>query len=251
MTDIHASRLLILDFGSQYTQLIARRIREIGVYCEIRPWDISDAEIEAFDPRGVVLSGGPESVPEADSPRAAQSLFRGDLPLLGICYGMQTMAAQLGGAVQGSRTSEFGYAQIRRIGEDPLLHDIRDHIAEDGAGLLDVWMSHGDKVITAPGGFRVTAETPSCPIAAMVHESKPWYGIQFHPEVTHTLQGRRILERFVLEICGCEALWTPAQYRRGCHRPGARHGGRRPGVARALRRCGFLRGGGASAPRHR
>ena len=211
MSDIHASRLLILDFGSQYTQLIARRIREIGVYCEIRPWDLSEQEILDFDPSGIVLSGGPESVPAPASPRAPGCVFGGDWPLLGICYGMQTMAAQLGGAVQGSPTSEFGYAQIRAAGDDALLHDIRDHLADDGTGLLDVWMSHGDKVSTLPGGFRATAATSSCPIAAMAHETRPWFGIQFHPEVTHTLQGRRILERFVLDICACDVLWTPAR----------------------------------------
>jgi len=211
MTDIHASRILILDFGSQYTQLIARRVREIGVYSEIRAWDTAEEDIVAFNPSGVILSGGPESVVVDGSPRAPEILFRGDLPLLGICYGMQTMAVQLGGAVEGSPTSEFGYAQIRSRGGDRLFHDIRDHLAEDGAGLLDVWMSHGDKVTALPGGFECTAETDSCPIAAMAHESRPWFGIQFHPEVTHTLQGGRMLERFVLELCGCEALWTPAR----------------------------------------
>ncbi|MEE4279277.1 MAG: glutamine-hydrolyzing GMP synthase [Halieaceae bacterium] len=211
MTDIHASRILILDFGSQYTQLIARRVREIGVYSEIRAWDIAEDEIAAFKPSGVILSGGPESVVVDGSPRAPECLLRGDLPLLGICYGMQTMAVQLGGAVEGSPTSEFGYAQIRRRGDDRFFHDIRDHLGDDGAGLLDVWMSHGDKVTALPEGFVCTAQTESCPIAAMAHESRPWFGIQFHPEVTHTLQGRRMLERFVLDICGCEALWTPAR----------------------------------------
>ena len=211
MTDIHASRILILDFGSQYTQLIARRVREIGVYSEIRAWDISDEEIREFAPSGVILSGGPESVTADGSPRAPASLFDGELPLLGICYGMQTMAVQLGGAVQGSAKSEFGYAQIRSAGDDRLLHDIRDHLDSDGTGLLDVWMSHGDKVTALPAEFRCIAETDSCPIAGMSHESKPWFGIQFHPEVTHTLQGKRILEHFVLSLCGCEALWTPAR----------------------------------------
>lgn len=211
MTDIHASRILILDFGSQYTQLIARRVREVGVYSEIRPWDISPEELTEFAPSGVILSGGPESAIEADAPRAPRQLFDGDVPILGICYGMQTMAAQLGGAVQGSGVSEFGYAQIRSAGNDPLLHDIRDHIAEDGTGLLDVWMSHGDKVSALPDDFELIAETDSCPIAAMKHRERPWFGIQFHPEVTHTLQGKRLLERFVKEICGCEALWTPAR----------------------------------------
>ncbi|MEO1081544.1 MAG: glutamine-hydrolyzing GMP synthase [Pseudomonadota bacterium] len=211
MTDIHASRILILDFGSQYTQLIARRVRDIGVYSEIRPWDISAEEIAEFAPKGVILSGGPESAVVEGSPRAPEALFSGDLPILGVCYGMQTMAVQFGGQVEGSDKSEFGYAQIRSLGEDRLFHDIRDHLAEDGSGVLDVWMSHGDKVTALPQNFVLTAETDSCPIAAMTHTSKPWFGIQFHPEVTHTLQGRRMLERFVLEICGCEALWTPAR----------------------------------------
>jgi GMP synthase (glutamine-hydrolysing) len=211
MTDIHASRILILDFGSQYTQLIARRVREIGVYSEIRAWDISEEELREFAPSGVILSGGPESVTAQGSPRAPECLFDSDWPLLGICYGMQTMAAQLGGAVQGSETSEFGYAQIRSTGDDRLLHDIRDHMGEDGSGLLDVWMSHGDKVTTLPTDFRCVASTDSCPIAAMAHVERPWFGIQFHPEVTHTLQGKRILEHFVIDVCHCEALWTPAR----------------------------------------
>jgi GMP synthase (glutamine-hydrolysing) len=211
MTDIHSSRILILDFGSQYTQLIARRVREIGVYSEIRAWDMDEAELRKFAPSGVILSGGPESVTEEGSPRAPACLFEGEWPLLGICYGMQTMAVQLGGSVQASPTSEFGYAQIRSAGTDRLLHDIRDHLDSDGGGLLDVWMSHGDKVDTLPPDFDCVAETDSCPIAAMAHRSRPWFGIQFHPEVTHTLQGRRILEHFVVELCGCETLWTPAR----------------------------------------
>lgn len=211
MSDIHASRILILDFGSQYTQLIARRIREIGVYSEIRAWDIEESELREFGPSGIILSGGPESVPEAGSPRAPECVFSGEWPLLGICYGMQTMAAQLGGEVAGSKTSEFGYAQISASGQDALLDDISDHLGEDGDGLLDVWMSHGDKVTALPIDFVCVAKTDSCPIAAMAHIEKPWFGIQFHPEVTHTLQGKRILERFALEICGCEALWTPAR----------------------------------------
>ena len=211
MTDIHASRILILDFGSQYTQLIARRVREIGVYSEIRAWDMTEQEIRDFAPNGIILSGGPESVTAPGSPRAPEVVFSGDWPVLGICYGMQTMAVQNGGVVEGSDTSEFGYAQIRRAGDDRLLHDIRDHIDDGSQGLLDVWMSHGDKVTGLPEGFRCIAETASCPIAAMTHESRPWFGIQFHPEVTHTLQGKRILERFVVEICACETLWTPAR----------------------------------------
>ena len=210
MTDIHDQRILILDFGSQYTQLIARRVREVGVYSEIRAWDMSDEEILAFQPRGIILSGGPESVTESNSPRASSLVFELGVPVLGICYGMQTMAVQFGGDVQGSDISEFGYAQIRVAAEGGLLHDIKDHVDHDGRSLLDVWMSHGDKVTRLPDGFKLMAETDSCPIAGMAHESKPFFGIQFHPEVTHTLQGKRIYEHFVLELCGCEVLWTPA-----------------------------------------
>jgi GMP synthase (glutamine-hydrolysing) len=208
--DIHASKILILDFGSQYTQLIARRVREVGVYSEIRAFDLTDEELRAFQPSGIILSGGPESVAAAASPRAPALVFELGVPVLGICYGMQTMAEQFGGKVAGSAVSEFGYAQIRQVGNGGLLHDIRDHFDEKGNGLLDVWMSHGDKVVELPPDFELIAETASCPIAAMAHKSKPFFGIQFHPEVTHTLQGVRILEHFVLEQCGCEALWTPA-----------------------------------------
>jgi GMP synthase (glutamine-hydrolysing) len=210
MTDIHAHRILILDFGSQYTQLIARRVREVGVYSEIRPWDLDEASIRDFAPAGIILSGGPESVPAPGSPRAPDVVFTLGVPVLGICYGMQTMAEQFGGSVSASPTSEFGYAQIRLTGSNRLLHDIRDHLDDSGNSLLDVWMSHGDKVATLPEGFEVIAATDSCPIAGMAHRDKPFYGIQFHPEVTHTLQGRRIVEHFVLELCDCEALWTPA-----------------------------------------
>ena len=208
--DIHQHRILILDFGSQYTQLIARRVREVGVYSEIHAWDMPESDIRAFNPSGVVLSGGPESVTQPNSPRAPEVVFELGVPVLGICYGMQTMAVQMGGAVEGSETSEFGYAQIRRKTEGGLLHDISDQLDSSGQMMLDVWMSHGDKVVTLPEDFLLTAETDSCPIAAMAHRDKPWFGIQFHPEVTHTSQGERIFEHFVLEICGCEALWTPA-----------------------------------------
>ena len=208
--DIHAQKILILDFGSQYTQLIARRVREVGVYSEIRAFDISDEEVQAFNPRGVILSGGPESVAANASPRVPDSVFELGVPVLGICYGMQAMAEQFGGRVAGSPVSEFGSAQIRQVGSGGLLHDIRDHIDELGNGLLDVWMSHGDKVVELPPDFEVIAETASCPIAGMAHKNKPFFGIQFHPEVTHTVQGVRIFEHFVLEQCGCEVLWTPA-----------------------------------------
>ncbi|MEH6568443.1 MAG: glutamine-hydrolyzing GMP synthase [Halioglobus sp.] len=208
--DIHAQKILILDFGSQYTQLIARRIREVGVYSEIRAYDMPEEAIKAFKPHGIILSGGPESVTVGDSPRAPACVFDMGIPVLGICYGMQTMAEQFGGKVEGSDTSEFGYAQIRRVVQGGLLHDISDHIGSDGESLLDVWMSHGDKVVELPADFQLTAETQSCPIAGMAHKTKPFYGIQFHPEVTHTLQGKRIFEHFALELCGCQVLWTPA-----------------------------------------
>ncbi|MDA9799069.1 glutamine-hydrolyzing GMP synthase [Luminiphilus sp.] len=208
--DIHRDRLLILDFGSQYTQLIARRIREVGVYCEIMPWDTDTSDIRAFVPSGIILSGGPESVTATDSPRAPDVVFALDVPLLGICYGMQTMAAQLGGVVAGSETSEFGYAQIRRTSLGGLFADLADQTDDSKRQLLDVWMSHGDKVSQLPPDFERIAETDSCPIAGMAHVDKPWFGIQFHPEVTHTTQGENIFTHFVQQICACEALWTPA-----------------------------------------
>ncbi|GAA6152969.1 glutamine-hydrolyzing GMP synthase [Pseudoteredinibacter isoporae] len=208
--DIHAQRILILDFGSQYTQLIARRVREIGVYSEIRAFDMTEEEIRDFDPRGIVLAGGPESVTEGESPRAPECVFTMGVPVLGICYGMQTMAEQLGGKVSTSDLREFGYAQIKVHGRGALLNDIRDHVDHDGGSLLDVWMSHGDKVSEMPEGFELMASTESCPVAGMYCEERDLYGVQFHPEVTHTLQGKRIFEHFVLKLCGCEALWNPA-----------------------------------------
>ncbi|SDR75232.1 GMP synthase (glutamine-hydrolyzing) [Halopseudomonas xinjiangensis] len=208
--DIHAHRILILDFGSQYTQLIARRIREIGVYCEIHPWDMDEAAITAYAPRGILLAGGPESVPLPGSPRAPEIVFSMGVPVLGICYGMQTMADQLGGKVEGSPEQEFGYARVDIVGKSDFLSGIEDHVDDHGQLSLDVWMSHGDKVISLPDGFQIIASTPSCPIAAMGDESRHFYGVQFHPEVTHTRQGGRILSRFLLELCGCEALWTPS-----------------------------------------
>lgn len=211
MTDLHSQKILILDFGSQYTQLIARRIREIGVFSEIRAWDITEQEIREFDPQGIILSGGPESVTGGESaPRAPDCVFTMGLPILGICYGMQTMAGQLGGKVDTSDIREFGYAQVKLEGESCLLREIADHKGNDGESLLDVWMSHGDKVVAMPEGFSLMASTPSCPIAGMVNEEKRFYGIQFHPEVTHTLQGEAIFKRFALEICGCDPLWTAA-----------------------------------------
>ena len=208
--DIHAQRILILDFGSQYTQLIARRVREIGVYSEIRAYDMSEAEIREFNPRGIILAGGPESVTADKSPRAPDIVFSYGVPVLGICYGMQTMAEQLGGSVESSNLREFGYAQVKVHGDAVLFKDIKDHVDHDGSALLDVWMSHGDKVKELPAGFSVMASTPSCPIAGMYSAEKNFFGVQFHPEVTHTLQGKRIFEHFIFNLCACEALWTPA-----------------------------------------
>ncbi|MBM4219265.1 MAG: glutamine-hydrolyzing GMP synthase [Gammaproteobacteria bacterium] len=204
--DIHAHRILILDFGAQYTQLIARRVREIGVYCEILPWDCGDEAVRAFRARGVILSGGPESVTDTAPPRAPDAVFALGVPVLGICYGMQTMAAQLGGRVAPSTHREFGYAKVRRVAASRLLDGITDEGAADAA-LLDVWMSHGDRVESLPAGFLAIAATRNAPLAAMADERRRFYGVQFHPEVTHTRSGVRILERFVREICGCDALW--------------------------------------------
>ena len=208
MTNIHSDKILIIDFGSQYTQLIARRIREIGVYCEIYSCECTDAEIQNFAPNGIILSGGPESVTEGNTPRAPQSVFELGVPVLGICYGMQTMTEQLGGKVETSNHREFGYAQIRARGHSKLLNGIEDHLSAEGFGLLDVWMSHGDRVVNLPEGFKLIASSEGAPIAGMANEDKGFYALQFHPEVTHTKQGGSILSRFVLEICGCQALWN-------------------------------------------
>jgi len=208
--NIHHHRILILDFGSQYTQLIARRVREIGVYCELWAWDVTEAQIRDFNPTGIILSGGPESVTEAGSPRAPVYVFEAGVPVLGVCYGMQTMAEQLGGKVQGSEEREFGYAQVEVLAPNELFAKIEDHIGANGNALLDVWMSHGDKVVQIPAGFTTIAQTPTCPHAAMADEARQFYGVQFHPEVTHTRQGLRMLEHFVVDICGCDKLWTPA-----------------------------------------
>lgn len=206
--DIHSHKILILDFGSQYTQLIARRIREIGVYCEIYSCECSAQEVELFAPKGIILSGGPESVTGGDTPRAPQRVFELGVPVLGICYGMQTMTEQLGGKVESSDHREFGYAQIRARGHSKLLKDIEDHTSAEGFGLLDVWMSHGDRVVDLPEGFSLIASSEGAPIAGIACEEKAFYGVQFHPEVTHTKQGGRILQRFVIDLCGCDALWT-------------------------------------------
>jgi GMP synthase (glutamine-hydrolysing) len=206
--DIHAHRVLILDFGSQYTQLIARRVRELGVYCEIHPWDVGDQAVRAFGARGVILSGGPESVTQAGAPAAPAAVFDLGVPVLGICYGMQTMAAQLGGRVEPGAVHEFGYAEVRARGHSALLRDIEDRVNAEGHGLLDVWMSHGDHVVALPSGFKVIASTADVPNAGMADESRGFYALQFHPEVTHTRQGTRIYERFLHGICGCDAGWN-------------------------------------------
>ena len=208
-TNIHQHRILILDFGSQYTQLIARRIREIGVYCELWAWDVTEEQIRAFNPNGIILSGGPESTTEHDSPRAPDYVFSAGVPVLGICYGMQTMSMQLGGTVETSGEREFGYAQVEIRETCELFRGIHDMLDENGKPQLDVWMSHGDKVTSIPSDFITVASTETCPFAIMANDAKRFYGVQFHPEVTHTHQGLAILERFVLEICQCDALWTP------------------------------------------
>jgi GMP synthase (glutamine-hydrolysing) len=211
MHNIHDHRILVLDFGSQYTQLIARRIREAGVFCELRNPDITEAEIKEFNPKGIILSGGPDSTIGNKAPIAPEFIFELGLPVLGICYGMQTMTMQLGGQVESSDHREFGYAQIRARGHSALLRDIEDHTTDEGFGLLDVWMSHGDRVAQLPEGFKVIASTDSAPFAGMADENRKFYGVQFHPEVTHTVQGQRIIERFLTEICECDTLWTSAQ----------------------------------------
>jgi GMP synthase (glutamine-hydrolysing) len=208
--NIHQQRILILDFGSQYAQLIARRVREAGVYCEIVPCDISEEFIDKFSPDGVILSGGPETVTDMNTYRAPDLIFELGCPVLGICYGMQAMAAQLGGAVESSDHREFGYAKLNVHGHSALFEKIEDDVTADGIACLDVWMSHGDRVITLPEGFRVIATTSNAPIAAMADEDRKFYGLQFHPEVTHTTQGKRIMDRFIHDICGCESLWNPS-----------------------------------------
>ena len=210
--DIHAHKILILDFGAQYTQLIARRVREIGVYCEVRAFNMQNQEVIDCKPKGIILAGGPASVTELGAPRAPEAVFTLGVPVFGICYGMQTMAEQLGGKVQGSEMREFGYTQIRKHDGPSLFQGIQDHVANNGVALLDVWMSHGDKVIEMPEDFVVMASTNSCAIAAMANEAKKFYGVQFHPEVTHTPQGGRILSHFIVDICGCNTLWTPANF---------------------------------------
>lgn len=205
-------KILILDFGSQYTQLIARRVRELRVYCELHPCDISNDFIRSFQPDGIILSGGPASVWEESTPRAPDSVFSLGVPVLGICYGMQTMAAQLGGKVEMGAVREFGYAEVRARGHTTLLKDIQDRATPEGHGMLDVWMSHGDKVIEMPAGFKLMASSAACPIAGMADEARKFYAVQFHPEVTHTTQGKALLERFVLGVCGLHGDWSMPSY---------------------------------------
>jgi len=204
-------KILILDFGSQVTQLIARRVREAHVYCEVHPCDVSDDWVRSFAAdgqlKGVILSGSHASVYEETTDRAPQSVFDLGIPVLGICYGMQTMAQQLGGKVESGHQREFGYAEVRAHGHTALLKDIADFTTPEGHGMLKVWMSHGDKVTELPPGFKTMASTPSCPIAGMADEARRFYAVQFHPEVTHTVQGKALLERFVLEICGTRPDW--------------------------------------------
>ncbi|MGQ9685416.1 MAG: glutamine-hydrolyzing GMP synthase [Thiobacillaceae bacterium] len=205
-------KILILDFGSQYTQLIARRVRETNVYCELHPYDVSETFIREFKAKGIILSGGPASVTEAQTPRAPDVVFTLGVPVLGICYGMQTMAAQLGGRVVNASHHEYGYAEVRARGHSRLLADIQDRCDPDGKCWLDVWMSHGDRVEQLPPGFKVIAENASTPVAGMADDVRGYYGLQFHPEVTHTLQGKAILARFVHDICGCGHDWNMPDY---------------------------------------
>ena len=207
--NIHADRILILDFGSQLTQLIARRVRELGVYCELHPYDMADAAIREFAPKGIILSGSPESVAAAGSPRPPAAVWELGVPVLGICYGMQVMAHTFGGVVEPHDQKEFGYAEVRARGHSRLLKGIEDRVNAEGHGLLDVWMSHGDRVVQLPEGFKCIASTPDLPLAGMADETRGYYGLQFHAEVTHTKQGERIYSRFVHEICGCGNAWKP------------------------------------------
>lgn len=201
---ITSDRILILDFGSQYSQLIARRVRESGVYSEMHPFDMKDGDIKAFNPKGIILSGGPNSVYEEGSPQAPQIVFELGVPVLGICYGFQTMAAQLGGSVMAGTVKEFGHAQIDVTVDDKLLNGLKDNNAK-----IQVWMSHGDKVANLPDGFITTSSTPSCAFASASDESRQLYGVQFHPEVTHTAKGMEVIANFVHGICGCGNLWNP------------------------------------------
>jgi len=216
--NIHQDRILILDFGSQYTQLIARRVREAKVYCEIYSWDADSDAIRKFAPSGIILSGGPDTVTAQRTGRAPDVVFQLGVPVLGICYGMQTMASQLGGEVENATHHEYGYAQVRARGHSRLLRDIEDHTTEEGYGMLDVWMSHGDRVNQLPEGFKRIASTANAPIAGIADETRGYYGLQFHPEVTHTQQGQRIIERFDLR---CRRPMDGRQHHRRQHPSGA------------------------------
>jgi GMP synthase (glutamine-hydrolysing) len=205
-------KILILDFGAQYTQLIARRVREAKVYCEIHPWDVDDAFVRRFDAQGIILSGSHLSAYDDAKAHAPKAVFDVGVPVLGICYGMQSMAHQLGGRVEAGAVREFGYAEVRARGHTKLLDSIEDYRTPEGHGMLKVWMSHGDKVVALPPGFKLMASTDACPIAGMADESRRFYGVQFHPEVTHTRQGTKLLHRFVREICGCRGDWQMPEY---------------------------------------
>lgn len=205
-------RILILDFGSQVTQLIARRVREAHVYCEVHANDVSEDFIREFNPKGIILSGSYMSAYEESTDQVSPAVFSAGVPVLGICYGMQTMAAQLGGKVEAGTKREFGYAEVRARNHTKLLEGIEDFKGAEGESMLKVWMSHGDRVSVLPEGFVVMASTDSCPIAAMADEARHFYGVQFHPEVTHTEKGREILQRFVLGICGCQADWEMGNF---------------------------------------
>ena len=205
-------KILILDFGAQYTQLIARRVREAKVYCEIHPWDVDDAFVRRFGAQGLILSGSHLSAYDESTAKAPRAVFEAGVPVLGICYGMQTMAQQLGGRVEAGAVREFGSADVRARGHTRLLQGIEDYRTPEGHGMLKVWMSHGDKVVEVPPGFKLMASTEACPIAGMADEARRFYGVQFHPEVTHTRQGAKLLERFVREICGCRGDWNMPDY---------------------------------------
>jgi GMP synthase (glutamine-hydrolysing) len=205
-------KILILDFGAQYTQLIARRVREAKVYCEIHPHDVSDDFVRGFGAKGIVLSGSHMSAYEESTGKAPRAAFDLGVPVLGICYGMQTMAQQLGGRVEAGKVREFGYAEVRARGHTKLLDGIQDFSTPEGHGMLKVWMSHGDKVTELPAGFKLMASTDACPIAGMADEARRFYGVQFHPEVTHTRQGTKLLHRFVHEICACRGDWNMPDY---------------------------------------
>jgi GMP synthase (glutamine-hydrolysing) len=205
-------RILILDFGAQYTQLIARRVREAKVYCEIHPWDVDDAFVRRFGAQGIILSGSHLSAYDDAKAHAPKAVFDVGVPVLGICYGMQSMAHQLGGGVEAGSVREFGYAEVRARGHTQLLDGIEDYRTPEGHGMLKVWMSHGDKVVAMPPGFKLMASTDACPIAGMADEARRFYAVQFHPEVTHTRQGTKLLQRFVREICGCRGDWSMPDY---------------------------------------